>query len=516
MTQANNKRIAKNATWLTIRTIITTLVSLYTSRIVLSVLGVDDYGIYGVVGGLTAMMSFLNWSMAGATSRFITYEMGQGNAERLRRTFSSAMVAHILIAAVVVIVAETVGVWFLNCKMNIPPERMTAANWVMQLSIISTAVTITQVPYNALIIAHERMNVYAYVELLNAFLKLGTVYLLVLFAYDKLILYAALWLAVSFSIAMIYRVYCTRKFKEARFKLIWDKSILLPMIKFSGLDLYGNAGVMTMGQLRNILINLFFGVACNAAVSIASAVQSAVSSLVSSIGQAFRPQIIKQYASGNLDEMRTVMHNSITFSVLAISMMAIPIILRTDYIINLWLGQVPLNTVQILRCLLITALVQMMLNAPTVAIHATGNIKRISFYSGSLYLINPAFVWLAFHFGAPVWSAYLLEIVMMFAVLSMDLYFVKLQIPQFRIKSLVAQMMRLLIVFGGAFVLTHIIDRVLLPRDTFLSLVAVVMIGAICTAAVAWCIALTTEQKHLLVQYIVKRLKHRKNNGTRI
>jgi O-antigen/teichoic acid export membrane protein len=447
------------------------------------------------------MMGFLNSSMAGATSRFITYEMGQGNTERIRRTFSSAMVAHVLIAVAVVIVAETVGVWFLNCKMNIPADRMTAANWVLQFSILSTAVNITQVPYNAMIIAHERMNIYAYVELLNAFLKLGIVYLLVLFSADKLILYAALSLSVAFSIAMIYRIYCIHHFNEAHLQWRLDKSILFPMVKFSGLDLYGNASVLAMSQFRNILINLFFGVTCNAAVSVATAVHSAVSSLVASISQAFRPQIIKQYAAGNIELMRNVMQNSVTFSVLAISIMVIPIMLRTDYIINLWLGQVPLYTVSILRCLIVNAPVQMLLNAPVTAIHATGNIKRISFYSGTVYLVNPLFVWLAFHLGAPVWSAYILAMLVSITVLIFDLYFVKVQIPTFPIRSLVAQMLRLSAVFVAALVLTDIIDKWLLPRDTFLSLIAVILIGAVCIFAIAWCFALSVQQKKVIVSY---------------
>jgi O-antigen/teichoic acid export membrane protein len=514
MTQANNKRIAKNATWLTIRTIITILVSLYTSRVVLKALGVSDYGIYGIIGGITAMMSFVNSSMAGATSRFITFEMGRGNQERLQRTFSSAMVAHLIIAAAVILIAETVGIWFLNSKMNIPTDRMTAANWVFQFTILSTAISITQVPYNALIIAHERMKIYAYVELLNAFLKLGIVYLLVLFSYDKLILYAVLTLSVAFCIAMIYRIYCVRNFKESHLHLRWDKDTLLPMVKFSVLDLYGNASVVAIWQGRNLLINLFFGVVCNAAVTIASYVDSAIMLLVSAISQAFRPQIIKQYAIGDLGQMRSVMNNSITFSMLALSMIVIPMMLRTEYIINLWLGQTPPYVVQFLHCLLISIQVRALMVVPLIAIHATGNIKRRSFYSGTAYLINPLFVWLSFRLGAPAWFAYVLIMITDMIVLSIDLYLVKVQIPAFPIASFIAQMFRLIGVFICALALTFLIDKLFLPQSSFLSLIVLVLISVVSISMIAWRFILSVEQKQFILSFVKNQILSRMRSYT--
>ena len=268
-TTSNNKRIAKNTIMLYIRMFISMVVGLYTSRVVLATLGVEDYGIYGVVGGVGAMMGFLNASMSGATSRFLTFELGRGDKDRLAKTFSSALIVHIAIAIIVFILAETVGLWFLCNKLNIPEGRMEAAHWVYQFSILATMLSITQVPYNATIIAHEKMDVYAYMEILNVTLKLLIVYLLTIGDFDKLKLYAVLTFAVSLIIMMIYRIYCLRHFKESRFHWVWDKTYLTPLLSFSGWNLYGNFGGIAGNQANNFVINSFFGVVMNAAASVA-------------------------------------------------------------------------------------------------------------------------------------------------------------------------------------------------------------------------------------------------------
>ena len=237
---ANNKRIAKNTIALYFRMIVTTLVSLYTSRVVLNTLGVEDYGLYGVVGGVVIMFSFLKATMSGATSRFLTFSLGKGDQKDLDDTFSTSLIIHIGIAIVILILAETVGLWFLECKLSIPDGRMTAARWVYQFSVLSMMVTVTQVPYNASIISHERMGIYAYVELLYVVLKLLVVYLLLLGDFDRLIFYAALIFGVNLLIATIYRVYCVKRFSECHFRFVWKKEKIVPMLTFSGWDLYGN------------------------------------------------------------------------------------------------------------------------------------------------------------------------------------------------------------------------------------------------------------------------------------
>lgn len=244
----DNRRIAKNTLILYIRMFISMIVGLYTSRVVLNTLGVEDFGIYGVVGGVVGMLGFLNASMSGATSRFIIFELGTGDIQKLRDTFSSSLIIHIAIALIVLLFAETVGLWFLCNKLVIPDNRMEAAYWVYQLSIFSAMLSITQTPYNACIIAHEKMSVYAYIEILSIVLKLMIVYLLLIGNWDKLKLYSLLVFLVSMLIMMVYRVYCIRHFVETHFHWVWDKSILKPLFSFSGWDLYGNVCVTVKGQ----------------------------------------------------------------------------------------------------------------------------------------------------------------------------------------------------------------------------------------------------------------------------
>ena len=307
---SNNKRIAKNTIMLYIRMLLSMVVSLYTSRVVLNTLGVEDYGIYGVVGGVVAMFSFLNNTMSGATSRFLTFEMGRGDFKRLKNTFSSALIIHLLIVCAILLLAETIGLWFLANKLVIPVERMGAAHWVYQLSILSMAINVTQVPYNASIIAHEKMDVYAYVEILNVTLKLLIVYLLVIGDFDKLILYAVLTLVVSMTIAFIYRIYCIRNFEECRFEWNWNKNILKGLLSFSTYNLYGNFGSVMNMQGTNFALNHFWGVILNSASGIATTVANVVNSFTSNILVAFRPQITKSYAQGDITTFQNLFVNN--------------------------------------------------------------------------------------------------------------------------------------------------------------------------------------------------------------
>jgi O-antigen/teichoic acid export membrane protein len=509
MTQpaADNRRIANNAMWLTIRTVVMIAVRLYTSRVVLEALGIVDFGVYGVVGGLTAMLSFMNTSMSGATSRFLTFEMGRGNYDALRRTFSSAMVCHLLIALALVVIAETAGVWFLNAKLNIPPDRLAAANWVLQFAILSASATIIQVPFNALVIAHERMNVYAYIELINAFMQLGVVYLLGLFVFDKLIVYSISLFGVALLVSITYAGYCRLHFAESRYGLIWDRSILAPMAKFCLLDLYGNMSVMVLMQGRNFLINIFFGVVCNAAVSVATSVQAGVSQLTAAISQAFRPQIIKQYAAGNLTTMAEIMLNALTFSTVAVTLLMVPLIVKTEYVINLWLGEIPPNSPEILRCLLINTIFNNINYAPTLAIHATGNIKRLSFISGSLYMLNPLFVWAAFKLGAPVWSAYVLAVALTVICIALTCYYVRVQIPTLSLRPLLRQAARLLVLIALAtaamFALTAEVR--FLGAETFPALIAVIAVSSLIIAVPTWFGILTPSARAAITARILHR-----------
>ncbi len=503
-TTSNNKRIAKNTIMLYIRMFISMLVGLYTSRVVLATLGVEDYGIYGVVGGVVAMMGFLNASMSGATSRFLTFELGKGDKERLAKTFSSALIVHIGIAIVVLILAETVGLWFLCNKLNIPAERMQAAHWVYQLSILSAMFGITQVPYNAAIIAHEKMDVYAYVEILNVSLKLLIVYLLCIGNFDKLILYASLMLAVSILIMMVYRIYAIRQFPEAHFHWIWDKTYLRPLLSFSGWDLYGNACVIARQQGTNFLINIFYGVVFNAASGIATTVQGTISGLAFNIILAFRPQIIKQYAKGNVEDMSKLVGNAVCFTTILFGCMSIPLILETHYIMKAWLGVIPEKSEIFCQILLIASFLGLLNNIWNTCIHATGKIKEISIFSGTFFLISLPIIYVVFQFKAPVESAYLVFILSIVFVNVSNLLIIKKKIPKLKLNFVFLNYIKVIIVLMASYYITSLFKAQM--QETFIRLLVDCFICWIIVFASSFIFILNKKQKKSIISKICPKL----------
>lgn len=431
MPATNNRRIAKNAMLLYVRMGISMLVSLYTSRVVLRVLGVEDFGIYGVVGGVVALLEFLNASMSGATSRFITFELGKGNIEKLKKVFSSSLLIHIGIAVVIFVVGETLGLWFVTNKLIIPEERMFAALCVFQISIVTSAINITQVPYSACIIAHEKMDVYAYAEILRVVLKLLIVYLLEYILFDKLILYAILTFSVTLILTTIYKFYCVKHFTESHFRFVYDRKILNPMLKFSGWDLYGNICGTIKQQGTTIILNLFYGPIVNAAANIASTVIGALSSLSSSTTTAFRPQMIKQYAQSDFAILQLLIKRSIGATSFLLSVCAFPVVAEMHLIMMTWLGQVPEHAVALTRIAIFNSLIGNVNAIILTPIHATGNVKNISIIGGTAYLLNIVFLYFLLSFVSlpPLW-VYLINCIIMFVILVADSLILNHQIPQ--------------------------------------------------------------------------------------
>ena len=405
----------------------------------LQMLGEVNYGIYGLVGSVVMMFTFLNTAMSGATSRFLTHEMAKGNAENLRNTFNSALLIHIAIAVLIFILAETIGLWFLYNKLVIPEERMFAAQVVYHLSVVSIMVTITQVPYNAAIIANEKMDVYAYVELLHVLLKLAIVYVLLIGEMDKLILYGILMLLVTTIVATTYRIYCIKHYPETHFKFIYEPQIIKPMLGFSLWDLYGNMSITARQQGVNFIINIFFGVLLNAASSLATTVQGVISGFSGNILQAFRPQIIKKYAIGDFVQMQSLINNAIKFALIMLLIISIPLSIELNYIMHLWLGEnIPLYAVAFCRILLVMNLFGTVNNVLTIAIHATGKIKDLSFLSGTIALLNLPIIYLTFRYITmePA-SAY---IILMFSAVLMiitELILIRIKIPALKTISFI-------------------------------------------------------------------------------
>lgn len=334
----NKRRIVKNTIFLYFRMFLVMGVSLYTSRIILQTLGVEDFGIYNVVGGIVIMFTFLNGSLGGATSRYITFTLGKKDYEALNKYFNVALVNHILIALIIVFFAETIGLWFLQEKMVIPENRLFAAFWVYQFSIVSCVCSIISIPYNATIIAYESMKVFAYIGIVEAIVKLIIVYILSISLIDKLIFYALLLCLLQVGILLFYWYYCNRKFKSCNFKLCKDTCIYKEMFGYVGADLLGNLSFVLQGQGLNILLNLFYGPVVNAARAIAYQVQGVVSQFSNNISIAVFPQIIKSYAEGKIKDMMILVEQSSCFTFYLMWLISLPLCLEAPYILKLWLG----------------------------------------------------------------------------------------------------------------------------------------------------------------------------------
>lgn len=386
-TSITDKRIAKNTIFLYIRMLLIMLVTLYTSRVVLATLGVEDFGIYNVVGGIVTMFSFLNGTISSVTQRFLTYELGTRNVERIKSVFNTAMCLHWIIAAIIVVLAETIGLWFLCNKLVISDERMYAAFWVYQFSILSTVVFIISVPYNACIIAHEKMSAFAYISIAEVVLKLLLVFLLKIFDFDKLIFYALLVFIVQLLIRMIYNVYCKQHFKESRYKFHLNREIAKSMIGFTGWSLFGGFASVGLNQGINIVLNLFFGPLVNSARAIAVQIDSAVQGFVSNFQMALNPPLIKNYASGKMENLQRLVYISCRYSYFLLFTLSLPILFETDIILKTWLVDVPEHALPFTRLILIILLVECMSKPIMTTINATGKIRNYQFVVGTLQLL---------------------------------------------------------------------------------------------------------------------------------
>ena len=391
----NNKRIAKNTALLYVRMLFLMAVSLYTSREVLRILGVEDFGIYNVVGGLVLMFGFLNSAMTAAVQRYISFELGRGISERLHTIFCMAVMIHLVLALVSLLLAGVAGGYILYAYLNIPPERFHAACVVFLCSLLSFGVTIVQVPYMASIIAHEKMGVYAAGTIMDSCAKLGGIIALGFFPGDKLIWYGVVLLSISVAVALFYRIYCITHFEECRFRRKWDKSLFKEMFAYSGWSLFGGVASVIPPQGVNMLLNVFFGPAVNAARGIAYQVNAAVSSLYSSFTQAVNPQIVKQYSGGNLEYMHQLIFRSCRFTYLLVWLLACPILLETEQILRLWLHTVPAHAVVFCRLILVSTLIDSLATPLIPAVQATGRIRNYQVLVSCLLLLNLPFSYVA-------------------------------------------------------------------------------------------------------------------------
>lgn len=509
--QENTKRIAKNTLILYVRTLFIMLVALYTSRVILNTLGVSDFGICNVVGGVVGMFSVISSSLSTSISRFITFELGHGDINKLRRIFSTSVNIQIGIALIIVLLAECVGVWFVNNKLNIPADRLVAANWVFQCSLLSFATGLISVPYNACIIAHEHMSVFAYMSILETILKLVIVYMLLISPYDKLISYSILFFFVAIIMRVIYGWYCKSRFVECNYKFIYDKPLIKEMTGFAGWSFFGNTAYMLNTQGVDMLINIFFGVTLNAAKGVASQVQNAVMQFVGNFTVAINPQITKSYASGEREYMNKLVCRGARFSYFLLLIFTIPIVCEADYILHLWLKTVPEYAPVFLRLMLFGTLMTLLGNTMLTAIQATGNIRRYQIWITITGCFVFPLTWIAYKLGLPPESTYVIYIVIYFLLNFVRVYIAK-GLMNFPIRLYLFDVVfRVVIVSIIAFILPLLVIHYLEPGFVRLCISCVVgLISSLMTINILGLESVEREIIYKKVSHLLSKLKFSK------
>lgn len=469
-TSNNNKRIAKNTLLLYIRMFITVLISLYTSRVILKTLGVEDFGIYNVVGGVVSMLGFITGSMTGASSRFITYNIGKNDISLIRSTFANILYIHLLLMALIFILSETVGLWILIEKLQIPDNRVAAAMFVYQMSVISALLSIILSPFNALIVAHERMSVYAYISICDVVLKLVIVFLLSVIPYDKLITYSFLFFLIQLLDFLIYYLYCRSNFSKSLAPPKKNETMFKEILHFAGWTLTGNLAAIGYTQGLNILLNIFFGPTVNAARGIAVQVQNVCRNFSYNFQMAINPQITKSYASHDMGYMHFLIAKSSKFSLFIMLLVTLPICLEAKNILQLWLGDVPDHTVNFLRLVLCYSLLYTLQNPVVHAINAVGKLKVFQIVESSMLLtIVPfAYISLKFYHVSPEFVFIIHLIVEIFTQIAR----ICIVLPQismsfrFYYKEVVAPSF----LFSVIGITTPIVAKVAMPSDIFYSI----------------------------------------------
>lgn len=416
-------------------------VSLYTSRVVLEVLGVTDFGIYNVVGGIVSMLGFLNSSMANAVQRFLSYEIGKGTDGKIEHVFNIAMLVHFIIAFVVFLILEIAGVWYLNNHMVLPHERLVAANWVLQCTIVTTLFSIMQVPYNGIIIAKEDMGIYAYISIFEAILRLLIVYLLLIGSFDRLKLYAVLMMVVTLLVLMINRFYCIRKYREAHYKFVSDKKLLKEMTSFASWNMLGEIAWVMTGQGVNMILNLFFGPTVNAARGLAEQVNAAVLRFINNFQVALNPQIIKSYSAGDLEDMKRLLYMGTKISYFVLFLLAMPIIIEMELILGLWLNEVPPHTTLFCQLILICSLTACVSNLLAQVARAYGKIRKYQMVVSLFLLLNFPLSYIILTLGASAEMTVIINLVIQGLLLFVRLLLIRpmiaLSIRQFVINVVI-------------------------------------------------------------------------------
>lgn len=502
----NSRRIAKNTLFLYFRMIIAMGVSLVTTGVMMRVLGAVDFGINSVLGGVVAMFSFLNGSLSAAVSRNITFELGKGDKGRVGETFNVSLVVFLVLSLVVVLLCETIGLWFFHVKMQIPPERVRAAFWVLQVSILTCPLFLTQVPYQSVIVAHEDMGIYAYMSIADAVVKLLIVYLLFISPYDKLISLSLLGMAWGVISLLIYRVYCIRKYPETRLCLCRDKGLYKSIVGYAGSDLIGNLALLAQGQGLNLLLNTFFGPVVNAARGISYSVRGAAFKFCDNFQTAVRPQITKSYAVGDEKEMWRLIDWSTCAACYLLWVIALPLGLEADFVLKLWLGNYPEHTLVFLDLVLALCLIDVLQRPIVYVMHATGHILLYNVCTGSIMCCAFPLAYVFLKTGLPPVSVFVASLIVFIIGFGIEMFILRRYIRYSILHYLVHVVFRSLAVCGISFVLVFA-AREMMPAQGFLRVILVSSCSVVSVAGLVFAGGLDRDIRSKIVSYAGKKLK---------
>lgn len=497
---SNNKRIVKNTLILYLRMVFLMLISLFTSRLVLQILGIENFGIYNAVGGIVSMFALLSGSLTNSVMRFLTIELGKKDYERLEKVFSTAVNVMLILGGAIILLGETIGLWFLYAKMNIPDGRMIAANWVYQCSLFTFVINLLSIPYNASIISHERMGIFAYISILEAVLKILLVCLLYFINVDKLILYAILMFTVAVTIRLVYGCFCKRNFQECTYRSIHDRGLIKSMTSFAGWNFFGQGANVICGQGINILMNIFYGVTVNAARGVAQQVKGIVYQFVSNFSVALNPQITKSYASRDLKYMHRLIYRGAKLSYFLMLFLIIPLCYEAESVLILWLGIVPDYAVLFVRLTLIETTINVVNETIVKGLHATGNIKKYMLIVGLIEFSIFPFTYIAFKLGSNVEIAYIISITIYIILMFLRVFLIKNQIGMTYKEYATEVFYKIIMVTICSLIAPSVIYSIM--EKSQLRLCVLIIVSTICTGLAILLLGLTNAERKKTISIV--------------
>lgn len=500
----NNKRILKNTAYLYMRQFVIMALSFFTTRIVLEKLGASDYGVNNVVGGFVSMFTVLNSILQTGTRRFLSLNLGKGDALVLKDTFSTAFVIHLIVGIFVVVLLETFGIWFLNSQLNIDSERMVAANWVFQFSVLTVFLSITQTPYTAAVTSHENFSIYAFMSIFETVAKVAVLFLLIFIPGDKLIIYSALLLGVSAINISVYRVYCIRKFPECQFTLKVNHNLLKEMVRFSGWSVIANVFQVGNTQGVSILLNIFFSTLVNAARGLATTVTFTISQFVNGFIIAAEPQLVKYYGANDREHFEKLVFNITQYTLFLLAIFAVPVFMEIDYVLKLWLTEVPQYTSEFIKITIISSLVVNSYIMIDKAIIASGHIKQMALIGNTIPVIQLPLVYIFLKLGYSPVVTYIITLVPqflgMFANLWISKHYINFPSGRFFFQIMVKNSLFIII----ACIIPYIV-REMMP-DGLLRFLVVCSLSVFCTIGIMYSFAMNAETKQMVRQKVIGKI----------